>query len=317
MEAYLPPLVLRNGHLNTIFPALWRKPKPLNFFRKRLELPDGDFLDVDLIKANYKRLAILCHGLEGSSNSQYINGASALLSNSKWDVAAINYRGCSGQMNRLKRFYHSGATDDLHHVVSAFSDSYSEIALIGYSLGGNIVLKYCGDGVYHLSDKIIKAIAISVPVDLGAGSQEIRKRKNYFYEKNFLKSLKDKIIQKEKLIPGSFNIESVNQAKTLFEFDDVVTASLGGFKNANDYYEKCSSKQFLKNIKISSTIINAEDDPFLPLACYPREASKSNSQLELIIPKFGGHVGFSDFNSSYYWIEKLILKSINEISELN
>lgn len=278
---------------------------------------DNDFIDLDTLQKGNKRCAIICHGLEGSSQSQYVIGLSSLLCLNGWDTIAMNYRGCSGEINLKCRFYHSGATEDLDDVVNAIGLDYEEISLIGFSLGGNLVLKYSGERPYGISSKIKAIVAVSVPVNLKAGSLNINKKSNYFYSQNFLKSLKHKVVEKEKQYPGSFRLKEITEINSLYEFDDLVTGPIHGFKNAHDYYAKCSSKQFLKNINLSTLIVSALDDPFLPEECYPFEEAKKNDKLTLMTPKYGGHCGFANFNNTHYWIENQIKDFLIKKSELN
>ncbi len=275
---------------------------------------DGDFLHVDRLGSQSNRLAILCHGLEGSSLSKYIIGTGSILHQRGWDIAAINYRGCSGTMNKNVRLYHSGATDDIHEVVQQLGTSYDEIALVGFSLGGNLVLKYVGENIYPSVRDVMSIVAISVPVDLEAASRQISKKSNFIYEKKFLKSLRIKVKDKSNQFPELVDLTHINSIKSLFEFDDVYTANLHGFKNAVDYYNKSNSKQFLKDIKVPTLIVNALDDPFLPKPCYPLEEVNKNPWITLLTPKYGGHVGFVSEASTYYWEEKVIHQYLNEIS---
>ena len=189
---YSPKYLFKNGHFNTIYPTLFRKQKTPDYVRDRLFTEDDDFIDVDTLFNGNRRLAILCHGLEGSSSSKYIIGASQLLSQNNWDTAAINYRSCSGEMNKQLRMYHSGATDDLALVIDKYKDNYDQIALIGYSLGGNLSLKYGGEERV-LPSNLKNIIAISVPVDLKAGSVNIGRPSNYIYTKKFLVTLTEKV----------------------------------------------------------------------------------------------------------------------------
>ena len=173
---YLPHRVFRNGHVNTIYPFLFRKTIKPDFLRERFTTSDDDFVDLDIIRKGNRRLALLCHGLEGSSESQYMQYTSSILSECDWDVMVFNFRSCSGEMNRRLQMYHSGWTTDLHEILSKYEEDYDEIALFGVSLGGNMILKYTCDGIYSLSDKIKSVVAISTPADLSACSQQIISR---------------------------------------------------------------------------------------------------------------------------------------------
>jgi len=304
---YKPPLFLRNGHLNTFYPYLFRK-KPMFFVqRQRYFTDDNDFFDVDWTPRKNKRLAILLHGLEGSSNSQYIVGTTKALIDHQWDVAAINFRSCSGEMNKQLKMYHSGFTEDLHHFITQIESEYDEIAISGFSLGGNVTMKYLGDKKYTLSPKIIAVAGTSVPCDLEGGSVRIMEGQNHLYEKRFLETLKLKLIEKNKRFPDLVDLSNLKKLKTLWDFDEYYTSSLHGFKDAKDYYLQCSSLPYLKNISIPALMINALDDSFLSEASFPYESAKNNPNLYLLTPKYGGHVGFTTFGTQYYWNEKQIV----------
>jgi predicted alpha/beta-fold hydrolase len=308
---YCPIFPFRNPHINTIFPAIFRQIKRPAFLRERLTTPDDDFLDVDWLKNGNKRLVILCHGLEGSSDSQYIKGTSTIMHDHGWDVLAMNYRSCSGEINKQYRIYHSGATDDLHLVIEEVEVAYEEIILVGFSLGGNLVLKYSNDGLFQLSPKIKKTIAVSAPVDLGSSAIEILKPKNKIYERRFLKSLRKKANEKYAQFPERFPIADIEKVKTLRDFDDYFTAPIHGFKDATDYYTRCSALPFLRNVSIPTLIVNAQDDTFLSPACFPIDLAKKSELLHLSMPKYGGHVGFTMLGSAHYWVEQQIAAFCN------
>jgi predicted alpha/beta-fold hydrolase len=310
---YIPPLMLRNGHLNTFYPYLFRKKRDFQYTRQRIFTPDADFFDVDWYKnADSNKLVILLHGLEGSSDSQYITGTTRAVSVQGYHVAAINFRSCSGEMNLQMKMYHSGFTEDLHHFISWHTDNYSELYLCGFSLGGNVTMKYTGDNKYSVNPKIKAICGISVPCDLRAGSIKIRQFQNRLYEKKFLNTLKIKMKYKCTHFPQSLNPENINKIKSLWDFDYWFTAPLHGFADAEDYYTTCSSKQFLKNISIPALIINACDDSFLPAESYPFDEAKINPDLFLMAPKYGGHVGFTTFASDQYWNEYQIVRFFNQ-----
>jgi predicted alpha/beta-fold hydrolase len=221
----------------------------------------------------------------------------------------MNYRGCSGEVNKTVRFYHSGATDDVDYLINFIEKDYEEIILVGFSLGGNLLLKYLGDGIYNLNNKIKVATAISVPCDLESSMENLMEKRNTIYSKRFLKALKNKVLVKKDLMPDQISDEHLESIKSLKDFDDKYTAPIHGFKNACDYYNKCSCKQYLKHIKIPTLIINALDDPFLAEACFPFGEVEANKNLTLITPTHGGHVGFSSFSEDY-WTEKKVLEFV-------
>jgi len=308
---YKPPLVFRNGNLNTIFPFLFRKSTKPNYKRSRFETSDGDFIDLDLLQNNKNRLAIICHGLEGNSNSQYMQNSAAFLFSNDWDVLCINFRSCSGEMNRKLKMYHSGFTSDVHEVVSSYQETYPEISLIGFSLGGNVILKYISDGIFTLPKSLKSVVTMSVPVDLSKSARKISSRSNWVYDKRFRVSLEQKIREKHKKFPAEVNLEHLRKIKTLRDFDDYYTGPLHGFDGAEDYYSKCNSKQFLENISLSTLLITAIDDPFLSPESHPFSVAANNNNFYFLAPKFGGHVGFTTFGTNYYWNENKTLQFIN------
>ncbi len=315
-DMYQASGLLRSGHINTIYPTLFRKQDRPDYNRSELTTPDNDVLHLDCLKSGNKRVAILCHGLEGSSQSKYIIGTSGILHENGWDTIAINYRGCSGEINNQLRIYHSGATDDIDTVINECYTDYDEIALVGFSLGGNLVLKYCGERGSELRSSIITVVAVSVPTDLKAGSINIGKKSNFIYEQKFLKSLTKKLLAKHKQFPDAIDLSLLKKVKKLYDFDEYYTGPLHGFTGADDYYAQSSSEQFLPYINIPGLIINALDDPFLPQECYPYDIVRANDCLEFIMPKHGGHVGFVDRKHKYYWSERAITSFLNKKSKL-
>ncbi|HNP19905.1 MAG TPA: alpha/beta fold hydrolase [Fulvivirga sp.] len=307
---YLPPKFYFNPHIETIIPALFRRVKEMPYQRERINTPDDDFLDIDWLKQNTDKLVILSHGLEGNSQKPYMRGMAKAFFDQGYDVAAWNFRGCSGEMNKQLRFYHSGATDDLETVVKyAQSLNYKSINLIGFSLGGNITLKYLGEKDNQA--QINRAVAISVPLDLHTSCQKISQRENWVYANRFLNGLKSKVRQKAIIMPGRISSKGLSKLKTLIDFDDAYTAPLHGFDSAIDYYTKCSSLYFLKHITTPTLILNALNDPFLTKECYPIEEMKDHENVILETPDFGGHVGFTAFNKQkLYWSEKKALDFI-------
>ena len=325
-STYRPSLIFRNRHLNTMYAAKRRKVRGVWYSRERLELPDGDFLDLDWSMADAtgkelsgtsgrpdpgsSRAVVVCHGLEGTSRRAYVKGSVRALNRAGWDAAAVNYRGCSGQPNRLLRSYHAGATDDLHEVVSHVRDAgkYETMALVGFSLGGNLVLKYIGEQVFSVPDEVKMAAVVSAPCDLASSVEEIGKLRNWIYQKRFLRMLHDTIRAKMKAMPGKLNDDNYSSIRSLRDFDDRY-APMQGFADADDYYSKPSSGQFLSDIGIPTLIINARDDPFLSPQCYPVKVAGKSKYLHLEMPRHGGHMGFvSSYKDGSYWHERRIVE---------
>jgi len=306
-NTYNRPKVLFNRHLETIYPALFRKVKlSITPIRERIQTPDNDFLDIDWYKNKNGKVVILQHGLEGSSNRPYILGMAKIFIENDFDVCAWNFRGCSGEMNKTKIFYHSGATYDLDTIVKRVSKEYDEIILIGFSLGGNLTLKYLGEETR--SNKIKRAIAISVPLDLNSSSWQLTKPNCYIYEKRFLNNLKRKVLEKSNNSAHNMNISLINKVKTLRDFDEYFTSQIHGFDGAEDYYHKCSAKYFLSNIQVPTLIISAQNDPLLTKESLKIDTKMAHSFVDFELTEKGGHVGFTEFNSDgYFWSEKRAL----------
>ncbi|MBD3290059.1 alpha/beta fold hydrolase [candidate division KSB1 bacterium] len=316
-NSYHPPLLLRNGHLQSIYPSLFRKLDAGFYRRQRIETPDEDFLDLDWSRRGNERLAIISHGLEGNSHRAYVVGMAKALNTNGWDVLAWNYRSCSGEPNRLLRSYHNGVTDDLHLVIEHALNSYSYpmIALIGFSMGGNLTLLYLGQQAAAVRSALKAAAVFSVPCDLKSSSAELAKFKNRIYMKRFLNMLHQKIKAKMELMPDDINDDDFHHIKNFKDFDDRYTAPIHGFKNAEDYWRKCSSRQFIPSIKIPTLIISAQNDPFLGAECFPTEEAARNDNIRLEIPAHGGHVGFVEFNrQKLYWSEKRAVQFIEEFT---
>ncbi|MBX2963620.1 MAG: alpha/beta fold hydrolase [Cyclobacteriaceae bacterium] len=302
---YSPPFFLFHPHLETIYPALIRRVSLQPYQRERIPTPDDDFLDLDWLTQQSAKLVIISHGLEGNTKRAYIKGMARHCYTHGFDVLTWNYRGCSGEMNRQLRFYHSGATDDLHTVIehAVNRNRYTEINLIGFSLGGNLTLKYLGEDRSR-TPLLRKAVAFSVPVDLHTSCIQISKPGNWIYSQRFLRSLKKKVIEKSKIVSG-IDTSGIEKIKTLMEFDDHFTGPVHGFKNAIDYYERSSSLRFLNNISIPALLVNAKNDPFLSPECFPANELKNHALVQLESPAHGGHVGFTRINANgTYWSEE-------------
>ena len=296
---YRAPFGFGNRHVQTMFPALFRKVELVTTERERIDTPDGDFLDIDWTPRRHKRLAILSHGLEGTSRQPYMQGMARALQKRGWDVLAWNYRGCSGEPNRLAASYHSGKTDDLQTVIDHASD-YDSIALVGFSIGGNITLKYLGDAGANHDPRICAAFALSVPIDLAGSATTMAEPSQRFYMKRFMKCLRMKIRWKIESHPEKVKDLGLEEIKTFREFDEKYSAPMNGFKDANDYWTSCSSKPVLKNIRVPTLLLSSKDDPFLPPSCYPEEIAKASQHLHFEPTEKGGHVGFIKRGGEYY-----------------
>lgn len=293
-SSYHPPVVLRNYHITTIYAAVVRKVE-VPQMRQRLELADGDFLDLDwsFSSTPTKKVVLLVHGLEGSSRRPYIRGAAKLFSESGWDVAAINLRGCSGEINRRFKSYHAGATGDLDQVVNHVlqKQKYKSICFNGFSLGANLMLKYLGEGRPAIPE-LKAAVMVSAPCDLYGSLRKLEETRNLLYRKRFLYKLKKNLLLRAQHFPERITTREIAACDSLLSIDNLYTSKAHGYKNALDYYEKNSALQFLDHIEIPTLILNAGNDGFLSEESYPREAAARKKNLYLEIPQFGGHTAF-------------------------
>ncbi len=310
---YIRPKWLFNGHLETIYPSLFRKVSVPIPSKERITTTDGDFLDLEWYRQNKSKLVIISHGLEGNSTRAYMLGMVNAFLKKEYDVLTWNFRSCSDEMNNQVIFYHSGATYDLDLVVKHAYDGYEEINLVGFSLGGNLTLKYLGEKG-DSSSKLHRGVGISVPLHLGSSSKKISETENTLYSKRFLRSLKKKVIEKSASHPGQIPLESLRNIKTLADFDDFFTGPLHGFSDAEEYYKLNSSLYFIDQIKVPTLVLNAENDPFLSEQCLPRTLAKSLDQVYFEFPKHGGHVGFSPENSTKpYYSEQRAVEFISAV----
>jgi uncharacterized protein len=317
-STYRSPWLFRSAHAQTIYPAVFRRVPLITAERERIETPDGDFLDLDWHRnAISKSMVILTHGLEGNSRQAYMQGMARIFARAGWNVLAWNFRGCSGEVNRQINSYHSGATQELQIILDhVFQHTgFSEITLVGFSLGGNVTLKYLGDRANSVDTRIKSAVTISVPCDLASSSKRLERTENRIYMALFMRTLRKKIRHKMELFPGRVLDHGLDEMRTFAQFDDAYTAPMHGFKDANDYWTSASSKPFLKKITIPTLLINALDDPFLAEACYPTAAARESTTFHLEIPTHGGHVGFVSFGQNKtYWSERRALEFVQHLA---
>ncbi|MFC1812951.1 YheT family hydrolase, partial [Thermodesulfobacteriota bacterium] len=279
-STYRPPVLFSNAHIQTIYPTLFRKIRGVNYVRERILTDDNDFIDLDWSRVGADMAVIVSHGLEGHSQRSYMLGMIKAFNRRGWDGVAFNFRGCSGEPNRLLRSYHSGATEDLHTVVCHVLEieRYRNISLVGFSIGGNLTLKYLGETGRDLPRLIKSSAAVSVPCDLESSASKLAERSNILYMKRFLKMFHDKMRVKIEIMPDTIDDSGYTSIRTFKEFDARYTAPIHGFPSVEDYYTRCSCKQFLSEIDIPTLLINAQNDPFLPDECYPvKEARESRS----------------------------------------
>ena len=297
MTTFRPAWWLPGPHLPTLWGKLARRVPPVATAEERWRTPDDDWVAVHRLRAapGAPRLLIL-HGLEGSARSHYARGLLAEAWRRGWEAAVLQFRSCGGVLNEQPRFYHSGETTDLAFVVRRLTSEAPAvpIGLVGVSLGGNVMLKWLGESGDELPREVRAAAAISVPFDLGRGARHIDRGFARVYQAHFLRSLRRKALAKLERYPGLFDRAALARARSLADFDDVVTARVHGFAGADDYYTRSSAIHFLHRIRRPTLLLSAVDDPFLPPSVLEevRELVAANPRLEAEFHPRGGHVGF-------------------------
>ncbi len=312
---YAPSGMYRSAHFNTIMTAMLRKVDTPNMERQRITLKDGDFIDLDTSLQGRKTVAVIVHGLEGDGYRPYMLGMAQALQQVGLDTINVNLRGCSGEVNRLLTTYHSGSTDDLSEILDYVFNQYEyqQLVLVGFSLGGNIVLKYTGDQAGELDSRIKASIGVSVPCDLTSCANSIKETRNFIYMRRFIHNLRAKVKAKKHLLPPDMDYNQLLSAKNFHEFDHWFTAKVHGFKSAEHYWETCSSKPGLDQVVIPTLLLNARDDSFLGDECYPEDIARSHALFYMMAPKYGGHVGFSgDNRDGMLWSEYQVTNFVKE-----
>ncbi len=301
------PKWLYTKHLQTIVPNLYRKVEGVIYNRERIETWDDDFLDLDWSKIGSKKLIVISHGFEGSSQRVYAKGLVKILNANGFDVCVWNFRGCSGEDNRQFFGYHSGKTEDLNFVLEHIQEQnqYEEYHLIGISMGGNLTLKFLGEEKWNTVHKIESAVAVSVPTHYETSFPHLCSGWNKIYERRFTKQVKEKVLLKQKRFPNEMNYKHIAEAKNLWEFTARCTVPMHGFKDIHDYNVKVQASSFIKKIKTNTLLINTDNDPLLTKECYPIQFAKKSKNFHLEIPIGGGHVGFcEDIKAEHNWLEK-------------
>lgn len=310
---YKSPWWMPNGHLQTIIPARLLKVPKVGYRRERWTTPDNDFIDLDYVDATPPKtpLVVLFHGLEGSSESHYARTLMSEVKQWAWAGVVVHFRGCSGELNKAPRFYHSGDSDEINWVLRRIHQQHPQRMLLvcGVSLGGNALLRWLGES-QHQADFVQAAVAISAPLDLTEGGFALGKGFNRVYTSVFLSTLKTKCKNKLMQYPGLFDQKKMLTARNLYEFDNVVTAPLHGYQNTEDYWHRASAKHILNDITLPTLVLNARNDPFLPGKYLPQSASEC---VKLEYPSFGGHVGFAGgWLADNKWLPKRILHFFNQ-----
>lgn len=317
VPVFRPAWWLSHPHLQTIYPSLWRKVVPPVLSRERLITADGDFLDLDWCGTDRERVVILLHGLSGSSRSGYILGLQQSLLADGWSSVALNFRGCSGEPNQRARSYHSGETEDIQFVYQSLRQRYpqAKLAAAGFSLGGNVLLKWLGEQADTLD--LLAAVAVSVPLVLSECATRLDNGFSKVYRAHLLGELKQYIQRKQQHLVDLALHEEAEKLRQLgdlsaitsfWQYDDRVVAPLHHYKNVDDYYQRASSRQFLAHIQVPTLLIQAADDPFMTDKVLPH-ASELSAHVSLEITATGGHVGFisgQQLFKPHYWLDQRI-----------
>jgi predicted alpha/beta-fold hydrolase len=313
LPPYRSPAWLRGGHAQTIWPYLLARPT-VRYRRERVETPDGDFWDFDWVDAGdacRAPLVALFHGLEGSSDSHYARALMAILAERGWRGVVPHFRGCSGEPNRLPRAYHSGDHPELELQLAAIrarAPAPTPLYVVGVSVGGSVLINWLGRKKGEAVRVITAAAAVSTPLDLEAAGIAIGKGANRIYTRNFLSTLKPKSLAMARRFPGLLDDTRIRRARTMYEFDEAVTALLHGFDGATDYWRRASAKPWLAGIAVPTLVLNAKNDPFVPRQSLPRPDEVSRDVL-LAQPEHGGHAGFltGSFPGRLDWLPRRLL----------
>ncbi len=315
---FRPAWWARGRHVQTVWSRLIRRKEEVSTRRARWTTADGDFLDLDFMDGPVQSPQLLViHGLEGSSQREYVRGFLARASRRGWRGVALNFRSCSGVPNRTPRLYHSGDSPELNWVVGELCkrDPGAPILPVGVSLGGNVLLKWLGERGEDAPDEVVAAVAISTPFDLAAAAGKMSEGLGRVYSYHFLRSLKAKALRKARDYPEMLDAVAVRRARNWRQYDDAVTAPLHGFRDADDYWARSSSLRFLEGIRRPTLLISARDDPFIPASSLPLKQVESSRWLHAEFSRRGGHAGFVSGRLPWrpvYWAERRAIEFLAE-----
>lgn len=310
MTGYRPPFWLPGGDLQTIWAAALPRPR-VDYRRERWELPDGDFIDLDWLDgAPAAPLLVLFHGLEGDSGSHYARSLMAAARARVWRGVVVHFRGCGGEINRLPRAYNAGDSEEMDRVLRRLraAEAGVRLCVVGISLGGNVLLKWLGEQGEAALPVVDAAAAVSAPLDLPAAGAALDRGFNRVYTARFLRTLKRKALAKLDRFPGLYDRAALAAAGRMRRFDDLVTAPLHGFRDAEEYWRRSASKPHLKAIRVETLVLNARNDPFMPGEVLPMPHEVSD-RVTLDFPDAGGHVGFvtGPFPGRLAWLPGRVL----------
>jgi predicted alpha/beta-fold hydrolase len=304
LSAYRAPWWLPGGHLQTVVAALVPGPR-ISWRRERWETPDGDFIELDWADGTGPLLALF-HGLEGGSSSHYACSIAGHALERGWRCVVPHFRGCSGELNRRPRAYHSGDTEELDWILRRLRPDFAA----GVSLGGNVLLKWLGERGADATTVVRRAAAVSAPLDLAAAGHALDRGVNRrLYTRVFLTSLKAKVFAKIRLRHVVLDERRLAHVRTLREFDDLFTAPLHGFRDADDYWKRASSAPWLEHIRVPTLVLNARNDPFLPRAALESATRKVSRDVVLEFPATGGHAGFPGRGQ---WLARRVLDFLSQ-----
>ncbi|MFC0184402.1 hypothetical protein SAMN04515674_10281 [Pseudarcicella hirudinis] len=324
-SSYQASHIWQNAHFSTIYPSVFRKVPGVHYVRERIELWDGDFLDLDWSYADFSlpaslnktsKLVILTHGFLGNTSRPYILGSVKAFNKVGWDALAWNHRGLSGESNRLERLTTHGGSDDLEAVINhALSlHKYHEIVLVGFSKGGNISLKYAGEKNACIPKEIKSVVAVSVPADIQGSVNAMGKEG--FYTNRFKRKLL-KFLKNRPTLVSSELLNDFEKFRTLDDFTEHYVAPLHGMRDAREYYDQCSARHVVNDIKVPSLILNAQNDPVLSDSCALLDVAAQSDYIFSEVPKFGGHCGFYESNNDdLYWVDKRIVSFVEKEEEV-
>ena len=308
------PSLYFNAWMETLVPYFTRKKNQVSYERERLELKDGDFLDLDWVKNGSNCLFVISHGFEGDSKDHFIEELAVHYKEA--DLLVWHYRSCSGELNRLPRFYDQGDIQDVDAVINHGRKlgNYEQIFLVGFSMGGNLVINYLGSDIEH---GVKGGVVFSAPMDLAAASQKLQQGANRWIEKSFVRKFKKKIERKAEVFPTLFDLEKLENVNSLEELLAGFVLPHSGYPSTPEFYKKWSSRQFIPKIDTPLLIVNAKNDPLLTKHCYPVDLCEKSETVFLEVPRYGGHMGFSSPKEGKPWFVHRIVSFFNEESNMS